>query len=126
MDMTQVINNFWRDVAAQDAEALKLYFEQDAYVRWCNTNEQFSVDEYIIANCEYPGDWRSEVERIEHAGDVTISVARVWLTDNSASFHVTSFFEFVNGKISALIEYWGDDGTAPQWRLDKNIGGQIK
>ncbi len=28
-------------------------------------------------------------------------------------------------KIVAMNEYWGDDGIAPQWRLDKNIGMTI-
>lgn len=125
MDMTQLIKNFWRDVALQDAAALRLYFKPDAYIRWNNTNEQFTVDEYIIANCEYPGDWRGELERVECAGEVIISVARVWLADGSASLHVTSFFEFIDGKIAVLNEYWGDDGAAPQWRLDKNIGKAI-
>ena len=29
------------------------------------TNEHFTIDEYIIANCEYPGEWDGIVERIE-------------------------------------------------------------
>lgn len=126
MDRKQLVINFLREVVAQNAEALKPYFSTNAYIRWNNTNEQFTVDEYIIANCEYPGDWQGEMERIECLGNLTISVARVWLTDNSVSFHTTSFFEFSNDKISVLNEYWGDDGTAPQWRLEKHVGRPIK
>lgn len=126
MEKNQFIKNFWSDVAAQDAAELKAYFNPNAYVRWNNTNEQFTVDEFLVANCEYPGDWRCEVERIELIDDLAISVSRVWLSDNSASFHVTSFFEFYNDKIEVLNEYWGDDGVAPMWRLDKHIGKPIK
>ncbi|NLM10011.1 MAG: nuclear transport factor 2 family protein, partial [Clostridiaceae bacterium] len=36
------------------------------------------------------------------------------------------FFEFKGDKISCLDEYWGDDGIAPQWRLDKQIGQPIR
>jgi len=28
-------------------------------------------------------------------------------------------------RIKLLDEYWGDDGTAPQWRKDKHIGKSI-
>ena len=38
------------------------------------------------------------------------------------SFHVVSFIKVEYEKITAIDEYWGDDGTAPQWRLDKKIG----
>jgi len=126
MKRKELLISFWRDVASQNEEALKNYFAPNGYVRWHNTNEQFTTEEYIVANCEYPGDWQGEVERMELVADMAITVTRVWLLDNSASFHVTSFFEFQEEKISVLDEYWGDDGTAPQWRLDKHIGKSIK
>jgi len=59
-------------------------------------------------------------------GNLGITATRVWMSDNSASFHATSFFEFIDDKIISLNEYWGDDGVTPQWRLDKEIGKPIK
>lgn len=126
MNRKKLLILFWKDVAGQNETALKDYFTPTAYVRWNGTNEEFSVEEYIIANCEYPGDWRGEVERIELMGDLAITVTRVWLSDDTASFHVVSFFEFQEDKIAVLNEYWGEDGSAPQWRLDKHIGRPIK
>lgn len=126
MDREEWIRNYWRDIAAQDAAAIRACFDPGASVSWHDTNEQFTVEEFIIANCEYPGDWRGEVERMEQAGDVIITVTRVWLSDNSVSFHVTSFFEFRNSKIITLNEYWGEDGVIPQWRLEKQIGRPVK
>lgn len=126
LTMPERLRAFWHDIATQNAEALPAYFADDAYIRWNNTNEQFTVAEFIIANCEYPGNWACEVARIELLPEVAITVTRVWLADLSASFHVTSFFEFSGDKIAVLNEYWGDDGTAPQWRLDKHIGSPIK
>lgn len=125
MKQDQSIISFFANVAAQRSDALREYFTPDAVIRWHNTNEQFTVEEYIRANCEYPGQWRGRVERVEHGERITIAVARVWLTDHSAAYHVTSFFEFFEGKIVLLDEYWGDDGSAPQWRLDKQIGRYI-
>lgn len=125
MKKEAILNSFWRDVARQDATALKTYFTPTASICWHNSNECFNVDEYIIANCEYPGEWQGEIERLEECGLFFITVTRVWLSDMSASFHVTSFFEFSEEKISKLDEYWGDDGVAPQWRLEKKIGKPI-
>ena len=48
---------FWDAVLRQDAGRLREYFCKDAYVNWHCTNEHFNVEEYIRANCEYPGEW---------------------------------------------------------------------
>lgn len=126
MNLQKIVQDFWRDVTNQDADKLKLYFTQDAIINWHNTNESFDVDEYIIANCEYPGDWQGEVERIEEIGDLVISINRSWFTDESAAFRATSFFKFNNGKIELLDEYWGDEAAVPRWREAKKIGRPIK
>lgn len=120
------IEKFWRDVLAQDAEAIRAYFHEDAYVNWHCTNEHFNVEEYIRANCEYPGDWDGEIERKEIRGDLIITATHVWTMDGSMSFHVVSFIKTADGKITAMDEYWGDDGAAPAWRLEKQIGTGIR
>lgn len=120
------IEKFWRDVLAQDAETIRTYFHEDAYVNWHCTNEHFNVEEYIRANCEYPGDWDGEIERKETRGDLIITATHVWTKDGSMSFHVVSFVKVVGGKIAAMDEYWGDDGTAPAWRAEMQIGGSIR
>lgn len=67
-----------------------------------------------------------KLKRLELMNDLAITVTGVWLSDNSAFFHVVSFFEFQEGKIAVLSESWGEDGIVPQWRLDKYIGRPIK
>jgi hypothetical protein len=126
MDKKKIIKEFLHDVVNQDAILIREYFTKEASILWHCTNEHFNLEEYIVANCEYPGEWSGEIERMEEIGSTVISVARVWLTNESMSFHVTSFFEFDGTKIKKLEEYWGDDGAAPQWRLNKHIGKQIK
>lgn len=126
MELDQIIMNFWKDVTAQNAEGLQSYFQTDAYVRWNNTSEQFTADEYIKANCEYPGSWQGDVERIIQTDNLVVSVTRIYSTDTCVSLHATSFFEFINGKISVLNEYFGDDGAAPQWRQEMHIGKPIR
>lgn len=120
------VYDFWKAVLQQDAEKMRTYFRENAYVNWHCTNEHFSVEEYIRANCEYPGAWDGRIERIETAGDLTIVVVRVFTCDRELSFHVVSFMHMEEGLISSLDEYWGDDGPAPQWRREKKIGTVIK
>ncbi len=127
MDKKVIVKNFWKDVASQSASSLLKYFQENAIVNWNNTNEKFTVAEYIRANCEYPNKWNGEVERIEEIGNTVITVARVWQVPEGVSVHAVSFFQFnSSNKITLLNEYWGDDGIPPQWRIAKNIGKYIK
>jgi len=50
------IKGFWNAAVKQDAEKLITFFKDTAYVNSHCTNEHFTVDEYIRANGEYPGD----------------------------------------------------------------------
>lgn len=120
------IYKFWKDVLEQNADAVKAYFDKNAYINWHCTNEHFNVDEFIIANCEYPGNWDGEVERVEKINDLFITVTHVYLKDKTLSFHATSFIKVIDDKIVAVDEYWADDGMAPDWRLDRQIGKAIK
>ncbi len=125
MDINKFATRYWNHIAAQDEGEIRKYFHEDAYVRWHNTNEHFNIEEFLRANCDYPGSWHGEVERVEHiGGNIIVTVARVWSEDNS--FHVTSFFEMKDHKIMTLDEYWGEESTAPQWRIDKHIGQAIR
>lgn len=58
------IKKFWNAVLHQDANAIRTYFHSNAWINWHNTNEHFTVEEFIQANCEYPGEWDGKVERI--------------------------------------------------------------
>ena len=116
---------FWHDVLLKKRETLPYYFCDDAIIRWHCTNEQFSVAEYIRANCDYPGDWDGEIERIEENGDSIILAGRVFSADGRMSFHVVSFIKTRENKILELDEYWADDCDAPVWRKELKIGKPI-
>lgn len=120
------IKKYWKYTLDQNAKAMRSYFEKDAVIKWHNSNEYFTVDEFIRANCEYPGEWEGEIERVERLGNLIITVVHVYTKDSKLSFHVTSFIEINNDKIISIDEYWGDDGSAPEWRLNKHIGKTIK
>ena len=111
------IRDYWRAALAQQPEAMREFFHEDAVINWHNTNERFQVEEFIRANCEYPGSWEGEIERIEASGDLIITVVHVYSSDRTVSCHATSFLKIEDDKIAQIDEYWGDDGSAPQWRL---------
>ena len=120
------INTLWNDIINQNRDALPSYFRDDAVIRWHCTNEQFTVDEYIKVNCDYPGKWQGEIERIEESDSKIILVGRVQSFDKTVSCHVTSFIQLLNGKICKMDEYWADDGEVPDWRKELGIGKAIK
>lgn len=120
------IQRFWQDVLRQDEDAIRAYFHKDACIKWHCTNEEFSVDEFIKANCEYPGDWDGNIERIEQINDQLITLTHVYPKDRSSSFHVVSFIKLENDLIRSVDEIWADDGEAPAWRKEMKIGKPIK
>lgn len=125
MDFKEVVYDLWDDIADQNADKLKMYFSEDAIIDCPNTNESFYVDEYIRANCEYPGKISGSIERIEQIYNLVIAVIKV-NTDKDSEFHVTSFIDFHNDEIIKITEYWAEDGKIPQWRMDMKIGRPIE
>lgn len=120
------IYEFYDSILNQNASEIKKFFNEGAYIDWHNTNERFTVDEFIEVNCTYPDKWGGEVERVEQIGNLIIAVAKVVNIIDDSSFYVNSFILLENEKISKLDEYWGDNGKIPQWRIIKNIGVKIK
>jgi len=55
-----------------------------------------------------------------------ISVVKVFLKDQSASFHAVSFCKLENGLIAEMDEYWADDGAPPEWRQKLGFGTVIR
>lgn len=119
------IEGYWNAVLRQDAGEMRKFFHPDAYVNWHNTDEHFTVEEFIRANCEYPGRWKGEIQRVEQGDGITITVTHVYTEDASLSFHVTSFIKTAGGKISGVDEYWGDDAPPPAWRQRLGVGCAI-
>ena len=119
------IEKYWKATLEQNEKEMKTFFHKDAVIRWHNTNEQFSVDEYILANCKYPGNWKGNIDRIEVVGDLIITVTKVLSADEKISLHAISFIKVIDNKITSIDEYWSEDGDPPKWRESMNIGNKI-
>ncbi|MFV0413998.1 MAG: nuclear transport factor 2 family protein [Oscillospiraceae bacterium] len=122
------VRGLWADIDAQNWAGLAFWFAPGAVVEWPNTNERFTVQGFTRANSHYPGNWRVtlvSVERLENGG--VVSVARVCAAEGGFSLHAVSFFTFEKGgKISALREYWAEDGPAPGWRQSLGLARPIE
>ena len=119
------VKEFWIDVLKQNREKLISYFHKDAVIRWHCSNELFTVSEYIKANCEYPGEWKGKIERIEKTDNMIITAVRVYSVNKSSSFHVVSFIKTENNLITEMDEYWADDTEVHEWRHKMKIGSKI-
>lgn len=117
---------YWDAVVKQDETRMRAFFYEDAVINWHNTNERFTLDAFIRANCEYPGRWGGQVERIEAVGNLLVTVARVYSLDGTSSYHATSFICLKDDRIASIDEYWGDDSPPPQWRREKKLGTPIR
>ena len=119
------VQSFWNDIIAQNRVSLPSYFCDDAVIRWHCTNEQFTVEEYIRANCDYPGKWKGDIERLEKFDSKIILVGKVKSEDETIVCHVTSFIKLQDDKVIEMDEYWSDDGEPPSWRKELGIGSPI-
>ena len=125
MEPKNLITGLWNAMDRRRWHEIADYFCGDAAIFWHNTNERFTVPEFVEANSNYPGQWTIQVERLEEIGDLVISVVDVALVEGGQSCHAVSFFELEGGRIRTLHEYWGDNGRPPQWRIDRKIGTEI-
>lgn len=120
------IQDYWTCTLSQNAIEMRTFFHEEAMVYWHNTNEQFTADEFIKVNCEYPGNWEGELEIVEERKELIITALRVYSKDEPLSFHVVSFIRLKEDKIISIDEYWGDDTKAPKWRIDMHLGRKLK
>ena len=78
MDSAALAQALWADIGAQRWDALAAYFLPGALIFWHNTDECFTVEEFVRANREYPGNWRIEIERVHALADAAATAVRVY------------------------------------------------
>ena len=122
MDYERLVHDLWQDIDNQAWHKLSKYFAPNAVISWPNTEECFTVDEFVLVNSKYPGSWQISIKKLITAGATVISVTKHTQKDSSTSYHAVSFFEFEGDKIKVLDEYWGNDDEPPQWRIDIRLG----
>lgn len=127
---TQIVKEFWKNIQEKDYKVLADKFEEGAIIDWNNQNERFNVVNFVRANKEFPGKWRLTVEKMYEIKNTVIAITLCEIVDEALevqhSFYATSFFEFQNGKITYLSEYYSDNTPPPKWREELKLSTPIK
>jgi len=116
---------FVQDMASRNAAALKEHFTPGAVIRWLDSREEFTPEEYIRANCEYPGQWQGKLQKVEKLAQADNLVMITQISSGKLAFNITSFIKLQQGKIAQLEEYYSECGEPPQWRKDMKVGKPI-
>lgn len=101
----------------------KKYFEtRDLFHDECeiiikSSKEIFSdIDLYLQMNYDYPGNWRTVLEKVEILDEGAVSLVHVFSSEENEEFYATTFYKFKGGLISEMEEYWATMETQPEWR----------
>ena len=109
---------YWKDCIGQDREALRAWFWPDAKVIWPCTDEVFTVEEFLTANCDYPGSWEGALLHVTPTPMGAVTEVRIISADGKYACHVASIFTLYRDRIASLTEYYADDGPPPRWRTE--------
>ncbi|MSU00322.1 nuclear transport factor 2 family protein [Tissierella pigra] len=117
-----IVKKFWNLMSDGMFDEIGELMEENADVCLPNTRELFrGRDKYINFNKKYPGRWIITLDKIFSKDDIVVSAVKVEAGDKSSSFYANSFFTINNGLISEIVEYWGDNGEPPQWRVEESL-----
>lgn len=112
---SDVVVAFWDAFDRFEFEAVGHLLHDDFVCEWPQSGELIrGRDNMIAVNKHYPGQWRIFVDRIVDSGDVVVTEIRA--VDGDVSNPAVSFFEFSEGKIVKIREYWPDVMEAQSWR----------
>lgn len=117
-----IVKRFWTLMSDGKFDEVGKLMKEDAEVRLPNTREVFKGrDKYVNFNKKYPGRWIINLDKIFSKDDMIVSAVKVESEDKTSSFYATSFFAIKDTLISEIVEYWGDNGEPPQWRVEESL-----
>lgn len=129
MNEIETVKNLWSLFDERKFVETKPLFHENLEVHWITSKEVFTgADIFIAVNEEYPGSWRTIPVKIAKYGSGTadgnaesnenkvFSLVHVFAVERTEEFYVTSFFEFKDGLIKRIEEYWSTVENPPEWR----------
>jgi ketosteroid isomerase-like protein len=122
MRIEELIKEFWALMSDGRFDKVGNLMKEDAVVWLPNTREVFrGRDKYIDFNKKYPGRWIITLEKILCNENTVVSAVKVESEDKTNSFYATSFFTIRDNLICEIIEYWGENGPPPEWRIESSL-----
>lgn len=117
-----IVRKFWMYIGEAFFDNAGELMTEDAIVWLPNSREVFrGRDKFVKFNKKYPGRWYISIEKMMSKGDTVISIIKVEAEDKSSSLYATSVVIFKNNLINEMVEYWGDNGEPPAWRLKESL-----
>ncbi len=114
--MHKTVKTFWDLIDSKNFEELNSIYSESAVIHLPNTREAFTVKNYIKFNSLYPGNWR--VNHISDLNQRNKVITVVTVTDGESTHTCVAFFTLKDDLIIDQVEYWGENGEAPEWRKD--------
>lgn len=112
-----LVARFWATMATNRWSDLSPLLHDDYTLAFPQSGERLrGLTNVVALNAEYPavGPWRFTVRRI--VADAGGAVSEVDVTDGAIEARAISFFEFRDGQIWRMVEYWPDPFPAPAGR----------
>lgn len=116
-DHRDIVERFISSLDARDWETWTALLHPDVVYEIPQTRERIrGRDRYLQFNQEYPGDWhlRPKVVIADEAHGV---VWFEWLLDGDVD-DAMAFFEFTDGLIAAITDFWPEQYEPPAGRED--------
>ena len=111
----ELVLALWDAFDRFEFEAVADLLHDDFVCIWTQSGELIrGRDNFIAVNKHYPGRWRIQVHRLVDGGDVIVT--EIHAVDGDDANPAISFFEFTDGKIIKIREFWPDVMDAQSWR----------
>ena len=116
--MSEVLaRSYWKKVSEQKWEEAEALFHENFAAEWPQSRERFrSGKAFIQMNREYPGTHRVEVLEVLSVDSRTVTTVFINAEDTGQKVFATSWFDFSEGKILKLTEFWAEPYSAPESR----------
>ncbi|MFN8402094.1 MAG: nuclear transport factor 2 family protein [Anaerolineales bacterium] len=117
MNNTQIIENFWTTMGANDFYAVAQLLHDEFVLEWPQSGERIrGRDNFAALNTNFPaeGKWRFKVNTMVAENDVVVSDVSV--SDGKRQDRAITFSTIRDGKIWRQVEFWPESFEAPAWR----------
>lgn len=112
-----LVREYWDKISAQQWDAAQNLLHPRFIAEWPQSRERFdNPADYIQMNREYPGTHRVEVVHVIAQSDRAAATVYIHAQDTGQKTFATSWFEFKDGKIVRLTEFWAEPYAAPEAR----------
>ena len=117
MTPREVVESFWRAMAANDWDAAAAHFADGFVVDWPCTGERFTSREaYAEVQRQYPpaGRWTFDIHCL--VADEERAVTEFTASDGEVAARAISISEVAGDRIVRQLEYWPEAYEPPAWR----------